>query len=98
MRQITVKEFFSLRSLMNGLSDDFEIGYNNYINLNYKDQDILNILFTKSLHWENRRRFLKTIDKNFQPLELTYKSIRDLIKFKGNDMIYKKILLKIMTT
>ena len=50
MRQITVKEFFSLRSLMNGLSDDFEIGYNNYINLNYKDQDILNLLFTKSLH------------------------------------------------
>lgn len=96
MARITVKEFFSLREMFMGLGEDFELAFENYKNLDYDDKDILDLLFTKSLLFDKRVRFLRAIDKGYLPEELVSKNINSTIKEFGDFVVYKKILLKIL--
>jgi len=96
MARITIKEFFSLRKMFMGLGEDFELAFENYKNLDYDDKDILDLLFTKSLLFDKRIRFLRAIDKGYLPEELVSKNINSTIKEFGDFVVYKKILLKIL--
>lgn len=96
MARITVKEFFSLREMFMGLDEDFELALENYKNLNFDDKDILDLLFTKSMLFKKRIRFLEAIDKVYASKELEGKNINSLIKEVGDYVVYKKILLKIL--
>jgi len=96
MARITIKEFFSLREMFMGLGEDFELAFENYKNLDYDDKDILDLLFTKSLLFDKRVRFLRAIDKGYLPEELVSKNINSIIKEFGDFVVYKKILLKIL--
>ena len=96
MARITVKEFFSLREMLMGLDEDFELALENYKNLDFDDKDILDLLFTKSLLFEKRTRFLIAIVKRYKPEELIGKNINSLVKDAGDYVVYKKILLKIL--
>jgi hypothetical protein len=96
MARITIKEFFSLREMFMGLGEDFELAFENYKNLDFDDRDILDLLFTKSLLFDKRTRFLRAIDKGYLPEELVSKNINSTIKEFGDYVVYKKILLKIL--
>ena len=96
MARITVKEFFSLREMFMGLDEDFELALENYKNLNFDDKDVLDLLFTKSMLFKKRTRFLEAIDKLYTSKELEGKNINSLIKEVGDYVVYKKILLKIL--
>jgi len=96
MARITIKEFFSLREMLVGLNEDFELALENYKNLDFDDRDILNLLFTKSMLFEKRTRFVKAIGKSYKSEELISKNINSAIKDVGDYVIYKKILLKIL--
>lgn len=96
MARITVKEFFSLREMFMGLDEDFELALENYKNLNFDDKDILDLLFTKSMLFDKRIRFLKAISKTYTFEELVGKNINSVVKIAGDYVIYQKILLKIL--
>lgn len=96
MARITVKEFFSLREMFMGLDEDFQLALENYKNLNFDDKDILDVLFTKSMLFEKRTRFLSAIGKSYKSEELVGKSINSMIKDAGDYVVYKKILLKVL--
>lgn len=96
MARITVKEFFLLREMFMGLDEDFELALENYKNLNFDDKDILDLLFTKSLLFDKRVRFVKAIDKSYISEQLISKNINSVIKNAGDYVVYKKILLKIL--
>jgi hypothetical protein len=97
--EITLDEFFAIRSLLNGSKEDFQIGKSNLSNLNYSDMKMVNTLFTKSLSLEKRYRFKKSSDGCFYFYEdLIGKSIYKIIVQKANKKIYKQILYKIMKT
>jgi hypothetical protein len=96
MALITVKEFFSLREMFMGLDEDFELALENYKNLDFDDRGILNLLFTKSLLFDKRLRFIKAIGKSYISEELLSKNINSAVKEVGDYVIYKKILLKIL--
>jgi len=96
MARITVKEFFSLREMFMGLDEDFELALENYKNLNFDDKTVLDLLFTKSLLFDKRKRFVKAIDKSYISEELIGKNINSVVKQFGDYVIYKKILLKIL--
>lgn len=96
MARITVKEFFSLREMFMGLDEDFQLALENYKNLDFDDKDILNVLFTKSMLFEKRTRFLSAIGKSYKSEELVGKNINSMIKDAGDYVVYKKILLKVL--
>lgn len=96
MARITVKEFFLLREMFMGLDEDFELALENYKNLAFDDKDILDLLFTKSLLFDKRVRFVKAIDKSYISEQLISKNINSVIKNAGDYVVYKKILLKIL--
>ena len=96
MARITVKEFFSLREMFMGQDEDFELALENYKNLDFDDKDVLNLLFTKSMLFDKRVRFLKVIGKTYRSEELVGKNINSTIKNAGDYIVYKKILLKIL--
>lgn len=96
MARITVKEFFSLREMFMGLDEDFQLALENYKNLNFDDKDILDVLFTKSMLFDKRVRFVKAIGKSYKSEELVGKSINSMIKDAGDYVVYKKILLKVL--
>lgn len=96
MARITVKEFFSLREMFMGLDEDFQLALENYKNLDFDDKDVLDMLFTKSMTFEKRTRFVKAIGKSYKSEELVGKSINSAVKDAGDYVIYKKILLKIL--
>ena len=96
MTLITVKEFFSLREMFMGQDEDFELALENYKNLDFDDKEILNLLFTKSLAFDKRKRFVKAISKNYTSDELVGKNINSAVKNAGDYVVYKKILLKIL--
>jgi hypothetical protein len=96
MALITIKEFFSLREMFMGLDEDFQLALENYKNLNFDDKDILDLLFTKSMLFDKRTRFLKAIGKTYTSDQLVGKNINHAVKIAGDFVIYKKILLKIL--
>jgi len=96
MARITVKEFFSLREMFMGQDEDFELALENYKNLDFDDKEILDLLFTKSLLFEKRARFLKAIGKNYKPEELVGKNVNSAVKLIADYVVYQKILLKIL--
>ena len=96
MARITAKEFFSLREMFMGLDEDFELALENYKNLNFDDKTVLDLLFTKSMLFDKRKRFVKAIDKSYTSEELIGKNINSVVKQFGDYVIYKKILLKIL--
>ena len=96
MARITVKEFFSLYEMFIGLDEDFELALENYKNLNFNDRGILNLLFTKSMLFEKRLRFMKAIGKSYISEELLSKNINSAVKDVGDYVVYQKILLKIL--
>lgn len=96
MARITVKEFFSLHEMFIGLDEDFELALENYKNLNFNDRGILNLLFTKSMLFEKRLRFMKAIGKSYISEELLSKNINSAVKDVGDYVVYQKILLKIL--
>jgi hypothetical protein len=96
MARITVKEFFSLREMFMGLDEDFQLALENYKNLDFDDKDILDLLFTKSLLFDKRTRFLNAIGRIYKSETLVGKNINSMIKDAGDYVVYKKILLKIL--
>ena len=96
MARITVKEFFSLREMFMGQAEDFELALENYKNLNFDDKDILDLLFTKSMMFDKRVRFVKAVGKKYTSEELVGKNINSVVKIAGDYVIYQKILLKIL--
>lgn len=96
MTLITVKEFFSLREMFMGLDEDFELALENYKNLDFDDKDILDLLFTKSMLFDKRTRFLTAISKTYTSEELVGKNINSVVKNAGDHVVYKKILLKLL--
>jgi len=96
MALITVKEFFSLREMFMGLDEDFQLALENYKNLNFDDKEILDLLFTKSLLFDKRTRFIKAIGKTYTSEELVGKNINSVVKNAGDYVVYKKILLKLL--
>lgn len=96
MARITVKEFFSLREMFMGLDEDFQLALENYKNLDFDDKQILDLLFTKSLLFDKRVRFVKAIGKSYKSEELVGKSINSVVKEFGDYVVYKKILLKLL--
>ena len=96
MARITVKEFFSLREMFTGQEEDFELALENYKNLNFDDKEILDLLFTKSMLFEKRIRFMKAISKSYKPEELVGKNVNSAVKNVGDYVVYQKILLKIL--
>jgi hypothetical protein len=96
MAKITVEEFFSLREMFMGLEEDFQLALENYKNLDFDDKDILDLLFTKSLLFDKRARFLTAIGKTHIKKLLVNKDINTTIKDAGDYVVYKKILLKIL--
>jgi hypothetical protein len=96
MARITVKEFFSLREMFMGLDEDFQLALENYKNLDFDDKEILDLLFTKSMLFDKRTRFLTAISKIYMPGALVGKSINSAIKNAGDYVVYKKILLKLL--
>jgi hypothetical protein len=97
---ITIDEFFAIRSLLNGSIEDFQIGKSNLNNLEYNNKEIVITLFIKSLSHGKRIRFIESNDKNgdYSSDGLIGKSIYKTIKQKADKKIYKQILLKIMKT
>ena len=96
MARITLKEFFSLREMFMGQDEDFELALENYKNLDFDDKEILDLLFTKSLLFEKRARFLIAISKNYKPEELVGKNVNSAVKLIADYVVYQKILLKIL--
>jgi hypothetical protein len=96
MARITVKEFFSLREMFMGLDEDFELALENYKNLDFDDKPVLDLLFTKSLLFDKRTRFLKAIGKTYTSELLVGKKINSVIKDVADYVVYQKILLKIL--
>jgi hypothetical protein len=96
MARITVKEFFSLREMFMGLDEDFELALENYKNLDFDDKEILDLLFTKSMLFEKRVRFILAIHKTYTSEQLIGKNINAVVKSTGDYVVYKKILLKIL--
>lgn len=96
MARITVKEFFSLREMFMGHEEDFELALENYKNLNFDDKEILDLLFTKSMLFEKRIRFMKAISKVYMPEALIGKNVNSAVKHVSDYVIYQKILLKIL--
>jgi hypothetical protein len=96
MTLITVKEFFSLREMFMGQDEDFELALENYKNLDFDDKEILDLLFTKSMLFDKRTRFLKAISKIYTSEELVGKNINSVVKNAGDYVVYKKILLKLL--
>lgn len=96
MARITVNEFFSLREMFMGLDEDFQLALENYKNLNFDDKDLVDMLFTKSMTFEKRTRFIIAIGKSYKLQELMGKNINSAVKDAGDYVIYKKILLKIL--
>lgn len=96
MARITVKEFFSLRQMFMGLEEDFELALENYKNLDFDDKPILDLLFTKSLLFDKRTRFLTAIGKIYTSELLVGKNINSAIKNVADYAVYQKILLKIL--
>lgn len=96
MARITIKEFFSLYEMFKGQEEDFELALENYKNLNFDDKDVLDLLFTKSLLFEKRARFLIGISKSYKPEELVGKNVNSAVKNVGDYVVYQKILLKIL--
>jgi hypothetical protein len=93
---MTHNAFFQIVKLLNGLDDDFALGINCYKSFNSLDTIILNLLFTKALKYDKRHRFVKELKLVYTPIELTGKNVNQIIKQNGDNVIYKKILLKIM--
>lgn len=96
MALITVKEFFSLREMFMGLDEDFQLALENYKNLNFDDREILDLLFTKSMLFDKRTRFLSATGRIYKSETLVGKNINSAIKNAGDYVVYKKILLKIL--
>jgi hypothetical protein len=96
MARITVKEFFSLQQMFMGQEEDFQLALENYKNLNFDDKPVLDLLFTKSLLFDKRTRFLKAIDKTYKSELLVGKKINSVIKDVADYIVYQKILLKIL--
>jgi len=96
MARITIKEFFSLREMFKGLDEDFELALENYKNLDFDDKAIVDLLFTKSMIFDKRKRFTEAINKTYTSEELIGKNINSAVKDAGDYAVYKKILLKIL--
>ena len=45
MIKITIDDFFSIVSLLNGSNEDYQIAVSNLENLKFKDEKIINLLF-----------------------------------------------------
>jgi len=95
MIKITIDDFFSIVSLLNGSNEDYQIAVSNLENLKFKDEKIINLLFTKALFLDKRTRFVKS-NKN-DPM-LIGRNLFNHIKANGNNKLYKQILYRIMNT
>lgn len=94
MNQITNKEFFQIVKLLNGLEEDFNLGINCYNSFIMTTE--FNLLFTKALRYEKRKRFVKEMGLKYTPIQLTVKVINEKIINEKKHSIYKEILLEIM--
>lgn len=98
MNQVTIDDFFSIVSLLDGSHEDFQIAVSNLNNLKFKDKEIVDLLFAKALSLDTRTRFLNCntvkVKKN-DPL-LIGRNLFNHIKSNGNVKLYKQILWKIM--
>jgi len=100
MSDITFDEFFTLRSLLNGSEEDYQIAISNLDNLVYNDKKIVDILFIKSLYAEKRQSFLKcgALENEimYRPILLMGKAIYSRILKEADKKVYKQILKEIM--
>lgn len=98
MTQITIDDFFSIVSLLNGSHEDFKIAVSNLDNLKFKDKDIVDLLFAKILSLDKRTRFINcgTVKVKVNDPLLIGKNLYAYIKSNGNVKLYKQILWRIM--
>ena len=94
MNQITNKEFFQILKLLNGLEEDFNLGMGCYDS--FMMTTTLNLLFTKALRYDKRKRFVKKLGLKYSPIQLTVKVINEKIINEKKYFIYKDILLEII--
>ena len=100
MSDITVNEFFTLKTLLNGSDEDYQIAISNLNNLEFNDKKIIDHLFVKSLSLKTRRRFLNgsQIGIEHSDSNLIGVNLFNYIKKNSNKTIYIDILYTIMNT
>jgi hypothetical protein len=100
MKKITIDDFFSIRSLLKGSPEDFQIAVSNLDNLKFSDKYIVDLLFAKSLSLGTRTAFLNcgTVKIKKRDTLLIGRNLFNYIKANGNSNLYKQILYRIMNT
>lgn len=97
MNDITLKEFFLIRDLLNGSDEDYQIAISNLNNLEFNDKTIVDLLLTKSLFLEKRKRFLNGSQIDFKSNDLLIGiNLFNYIKENSSKTIYVDILYEIM--
>tara|TARA_R110002074_G_scaffold47610_3_gene122013 strand:- start:5562 stop:5861 length:300 start_codon:yes stop_codon:yes gene_type:complete len=99
MNDITLKEFFLIRDLLNGSDEDYQIAISNLNNLEFNDKTIVDLLLTKSLFLEKRKKFLNGSQIDFKSNDLLIGiNLFNYIKKNSSKTIYVDILYTIMNT
>jgi|TARA_R110000796_G_scaffold38476_5_gene96761 hypothetical protein len=99
MNDITLKEFFLIRDLLNGSNEDYQIAISNLNNLEFNDKTIVDLLLTKSLFLEKRKRFLNGSQIDFKSNDLLIGiNLFNYIKKNSSKTTYVDILYTIMNT
>ena len=100
MNKITIDDFFTIRALLNGSYEDFQIAISNLDNLKFADKRIVDLLLAKSLSLEKRSKFINcgTVEvKVRDPLSIGI-NLFNYLQDHGNSKLYKQILYRIMNT
>ena len=90
---ITLKEFFRLKQMFQGLPDDQEVAWEMYKNM-FKD-DAIDWLMHKALMFKHRKKFADAVKFIDTPI-IGKQELYVYIKEEKMHSIYKKILDKIM--
>jgi|TARA_R110000787_G_scaffold38196_9_gene96485 hypothetical protein len=99
MNDITLKEFFLIRDLLNGSDEDYQIAISNLNNLEFNDKTIVDLLLTKSLFLEKRKKFLNGSQIDFKSNDLLIGiNLFNYIKKNSSKTTYVDILYTIMNT
>ena len=100
MNKITIDDFFTIRALLNGSYEDFQIAISNLDNLKFADKRIVDLLLAKSLSLEKRSKFINcgTVEVKVRHPLLIGINLFNYIQNHGNSKLYKQILYRIMNT
>lgn len=90
---ITLKEFFRLKQMFQGLPDDQEVAWEIYKNI-FKD-DAIDLLMHKALMFKHRKKFADAVKFTDTPI-MGKQELYVYIKEEKMHSIYKKILDKII--